>query len=189
LEKVPHNLDLKEEDMKYSLFVTILLAWSITALAEDSNFSTHLYPKLQSKACTNCHDFFEEKLNGLAFTTHKGRSVNSCAVCHKSKITGFEHSDEWFAQRGLYTSGMDPKETCEATKAAKHAQFKNKKMVKREMLKHLLEDPRVLWGIEGATPNSGNLPKGGKQEDLVKGGFEKWEEEVRAWIDGGMVCE
>ena len=175
--------------MKHCLAFFAFLAMTTAAWADDTKFSTNLFPKFQAKSCTNCHDFFEEELNGLAFTSQKGRSVDSCVVCHKTKITGFEHADDWFAQPGLYTSGMDAKETCEATKKAKHQQFKNKKMNKREMLKHLLEDPRVLWGIEGATPNSGNLPKGGKQEDLVKVGFEKWEQEVRAWVEGGMVCE
>jgi Domain of unknown function (DUF4431) len=54
---------------------------------------------------------------------------------------------------------------------------------------HLFEDARVLWGIEGATPNSGMLPGGKKENDLVKDGFAKWKDQVRAWIQGGMKCE
>lgn len=54
---------------------------------------------------------------------------------------------------------------------------------------HLLEDPRVLWGIEGATSESGNLPFNKKETDLVEGGLDEWEKEVKAWIEGGMKCE
>jgi hypothetical protein len=62
-------------------------------------------------------------------------------------------------------------------------------MVARQMELHLFEDPRVLWGIEGATPNSGMLPGGEKEKDLVKEGFTKWKDQVRAWIQGGMKCQ
>jgi hypothetical protein len=175
--------------MKYCIFVVVLLAWSITALAGDSNFSTHLYPKFQTKGCTNCHDFFDKKRAGLVFKSHKGRSPDGCIYCHKQDVTGFKHADEWFAQPGLYTSGMDAKKTCEAIKTALHAEFKNKEMVARQMELHLFEDPRVLWGIEGATPNSGTLPGGEKEKDLVKEGLTKWKEQVRAWIKGGMKCQ
>jgi len=43
--------------------------------------------------------------------------------------------------------------------------------------------------IEGATPNSGMLPGGKKEKDLVKEGLPKWKEQVRAWIQGGMKCQ
>ena len=54
---------------------------------------------------------------------------------------------------------------------------------------HLLTDPRVLWGIEGAMKESGNLPFKKKEADMVKGGMAEWEEQVMAWIKGGMKCE
>ncbi len=175
--------------MKISIFVVVLLAWSITALAEDSNFSTHLHSKFQTKGCTNCHDFFDKERGGLAFKSHKGRSSDMCVYCHTQDVTGFKHTDEWFAQPGLYTSGMDSQQTCEAIKTALHAKFKNKEMIARQMELHLFEDPRVLWGIEEATPNSGMLPGGEKEKDLVKEGLTKWKDQVRAWIRGGMKCQ
>ncbi len=175
--------------MKISIFVVVLLAWSITALADDSNFSTHLHSKFQTKGCTNCHDFFDKERGGLSFKSHKGRSPDMCVYCHTQDVTGFKHTDEWFAQPGLYTSGMDSQLTCEAIKTALHAKFKNKGMVARQMELHLFEDPRVLWGIEEATPNSGMLPGGEKEKDLVKEGLTKWKDQVRAWIQGGMKCQ
>ena len=112
-----------------------------------------------------------------------------CILCHTQDVTGFKYADEWFAQPGLYTSGMDAQQTCEATKTEKHAKFKNKELMARQMELHLFEDPRVLWGIEGATPHSGKLPGGGKEKDLVKEGLAKWKDHVRAWIPGGSVDE
>lgn len=175
--------------MKIGIFIVAVLAWSISALAEDSNFSTYLYRKFQTKGCTNCHDYFDKEQGGLAFKSHKGRSPDMCIYCHTESVTGFKHADEWYAQPGLYTSGMNPQQTCEAVKTAMHTKFKNKGMVARQIEQHLFEDPRVLWGIEGATPKSGQLPSDGKESDLVKEGLTKWKEQVRTWIDGGMKCQ
>jgi hypothetical protein len=178
-----------EASMKITVFVALALTWSISALADDSSFSTNLYSKFQTRGCTTCHDFFEKGRGGIAFSDHQGRSPEICVHCHTKQITGFKYADDWFAQSGLYTSGMDAQQTCEATKTALHAKFKNKGMVARQMETHLFEDPRVLWGIEGATPNSGMLPGGEKEKDLVKGGLTLWKAQVRAWIQGGMKCQ
>jgi hypothetical protein len=175
--------------MKYAILVVLLLAWSITAVADDSKFSTHLHAKFQSTACTNCHDFFVKKLGGLSFKSHKGRTSDICVFCHSQSVTGFKHPDEWFAMPGLYTSGMGPKQTCEAIKKALHAEFKNDKLMARQIENHVFEDPRVLWAIEKATPNSGKLPGDQKAKGLVTGGFDKWKTQVRAWIAGGMKCD
>ncbi len=112
-----------------------------------------------------------------------------CVYCHTKEITGRKHSDPWFARPGLYLSGMDSQQTCEAIKAALNAKFENNEMVARQLELHLFEDPRVLWGIEGATPKSGMLPSGAKEKDLVKEGLPKWKDQVRAWIQGGMKCQ
>ncbi len=160
------------------------------ALADDTLFSTNLYAKFHAGSCTICHDFFEKDKNGLAFATHaKRRDSNRCTSCHKSGITGFKHSSEWFAQPGLYTSGMDPKTTCQKIMEVLNAAFKNKELLAREIEDHLLKDPRVLWGIKGATPESGNLPFKKRETDLVEGGLDEWKEQVMAWIKGGMKCE
>lgn len=168
-------------------FALLLLA--LPASADDSLFSKHLFAKFQVKACTKCHDYFESDREGLSFKSHKGRSVEMCVVCHQKSVSGFEHQEEWFAMPGLYTSGMNAVQTCETVKIVSHSDFKSRQLLKRQLAAHLFEDPRVLWGIEGATPLSGNLPGGKREDDLVKGGFPLWKEQVNAWIDGGMKCQ
>lgn len=158
-------------------------------MADDSKFSSHLYAKFQTKGCTICHDFFEKERGGIAFNSHVGRSPEICVHCHTKQITGFKNADDWFAQPGLYSSGMNAQQTCEATKTALHSKFKSERLLARQMELHLFEDPRVLWGIEGATPNSGMLPGGEKEKDLVKEGLTKWKGQVKAWIQGGMKCQ
>ncbi len=171
------------------LFLVLLLASLGTpAYAEEALFSAQLYPKFQAKACTNCHEFFDKKRQGRAHNTHKGRTVEECADCHDRDTTGFE-DEEWFARTGLYVSKMTVKQTCESMKAAIQAQFKSKALLAKQLEKHLFEDPRVLWGIEGATPKSGQLPEGQREKDLVKGGLVEWKAQVLAWIKGGMRCE
>jgi hypothetical protein len=172
-----------------TILATAFLLISTYVLADDTNFSTHLFTNFQVKACTTCHDYFEQNRDGLAFKSHKGRSVEMCVVCHQQSVSGFEHPEEWFAQSGLYTSGMDAQQTCESTMNALHAKFKSKTLLKKQLEHHLFEDPRVLWGIEGATSKSGSLPGGKKETDMVKGGFKVWKEQVSSWIDGGMKCQ
>ena len=174
---------------KYACTILLLLAFSV-AHADDTLFSTNLYAKFQVKACTTCHDFHEQDKDGLYFNSHaKRRDVNRCQKCHNQKVTGFEHTADWFAMPGLYLSGMDAKETCEEIKEALHAKFKSDDLLAAQMENHLFNDPRVLWGIEGATPNSGKLPFKKQEANLVKGGMEEWKTQVMAWVNGGMKCE
>jgi len=161
----------------------------LTAFSGDGFFKDTLFPKFQMKACTICHDFFEKELDGLFFSSHKNRTPDKCVLCHRAQVTGFEHPDEWFAMPGLYTSAMDASTACETVRNFMHAEFKSQELLSRQMEEHLLHDPRVLWGIEGATPNSGMLPGNKKEPGLVQGGFAQWEKEVKAWIRGGVKCE
>lgn len=175
--------------IQYALPVILSITFSV-AHADDSLFSAKLFDKFQAKSCTNCHDFYEKAKSGLSFNTHANRrDVNRCTTCHTKGVTGFEHSSEWFAQPGLYTSGLDAKATCETTKKALHSEFKSNALLAKQLETHLFTDPRVLWGIEGATPKSGNLPFNKKEASLVKGGLEEWKEQVMVWINGGMKCE
>lgn len=179
--------------LHYSLSVLLLLSLSLAsgnAQADDALFSANLYTKFQAKACTNCHDFYDQEKDGRSFNTHAKRlDVNRCATCHTTAVNGFAHVEEWFAVPGLYTSGMDAKTTCEKIKEVLHFEFKSDTLRAAQMKKHLLTDPRVLWGIEGATPQSGNLPFHKKEAGMVTGGMEEWTAQVSAWIDGGMKCE
>ncbi|HAZ14912.1 MAG: hypothetical protein A2X86_21280 [Bdellovibrionales bacterium GWA2_49_15] len=175
--------------MKLNIFCLVLLTFSGPALADDSKFSTHLHVKFQSKACTNCHDFFTKKRRGPILIAHKDVTVDMCIGCHDQSVTGFKHEEEWFSRTGLFTSGMTAKQACEAIKNGINAKFKNDALIARDMDKHLFDDPRVLWAIEGATPKSGNLPENKKEVDLVKGGLEEWKKHVNAWIKGGLKCQ
>jgi len=175
--------------MKKNLLSILFLLISLPVHAADSDFNTNLFDKFQVRACTQCHDYFEKSRDGLSFSTHKGRSVEMCVACHQRSVTGFEHPEEWFAMPGLYTSGMNAQQTCEKIMTAQNAGFKSKALNRRQLKHHLFEDPRVLWGIEGATPKSGVLPSGKKETDLVKGGMDLWKEQVNSWIDGGMLCQ
>jgi hypothetical protein len=83
---------------------------------------------------------------------------------------------------------MNALQTCETIKREMHVQFKHNGKAARDMTEHLLESPRVLWGIAGATPKSGKLPKGNTEKNLVQGGLAQWKTEVNTWIQGGMVC-
>lgn len=174
--------------MKRGLLAIVLMSAGFSARADDSLFSANLHAKFQVKACTVCHDFFERKLGGLAYKSHKGRTAETCVGCHSRDVTGFTDEEDWFAMPGLYTSRMNARQSCEAVMKALHAQFKNPEMTARQLKKHLFEDPRVLWGIEGALPTSGALPEDKRQSDLVKGGMTQWKAQVTAWIDGGMKC-
>jgi len=177
--------------VQYTLPVVFLLLLAFGfGNADDTMFSAKLYPKFQAKSCTNCHDFHDQARNGLFYGTHATRrDVNRCVICHTQTVTGFERNFDWFAQPGLYTSNMDAKATCEKTKEVLHAEFKSSALLAKQLETHLFTDPRVLWGIEGATPTSGNLPFNKKQVDLVKGGLAEWKAQVTAWINGGMKCE
>ena len=172
-----------------SLLLALFLPLAQPASCADEPFGKNLHQKFQVKACTTCHDFHDAPREGLGLKSHKGRPPVMCAKCHTAKVTGFVHEDDWFARPGLYMSGMTAKETCELIKEALNARFKSPALLARELEKHLLEDPRVLWSIDGATPNSGMLPGGKKDDDLVKGGLQEWTEQVRAWVAGGMKCE
>ncbi len=175
--------------MKLSIAAVLFFLWAIPSQAKGVPFSKHLAAKFQVKACTTCHDFFEKDRGGLFFNSHEERTPETCVMCHERDVTGFKHEDDWFAMPGLYLSGMNAKETCKTMKKALHAQFKNDSLVARQIRKHLFEDPRVLWAIEGATPQSGKLPDEKEEKGLVKGGFTEWKAQVNAWIEGGMECE
>lgn len=171
------------------LITLVVSLWALPSFAAEISFRNQLYAKFQVKACTTCHDFFEKKRGGLSFNSHKGRTADMCVDCHTKEVTGFKHDDEWFARPGLYLGGMGARQTCQSIKAAIHAKFKNPTLVAREIEKHLLEDPRILWAIEGALPSSGMLPEDKMEKDLVKGGLAQWQEQVRDWIVGGLKCD
>ncbi len=176
--------------IKFAPALLLIILAPLSARAGDHVFSRRLYPKFQTRACTVCHDFYERTRNGLAFSSHRKRlDPNRCPKCHNAGVTGFKHPEEWFAMPGLYTSGMSPRQTCKKIKEALHARFKSDRLIAAQVERHLFTDPRVLWGIEGATEKSGRLPFKKREKDLVKGGLDEWGKEVRMWTAGGLECE
>jgi hypothetical protein len=154
----------------------------------DVRFSTLLYPKFQAKGCTKCHDFYEQRLGGLAYTSHWTLTAERCGECHDTQVTGFVRPSEWFARPGVYTSDMNAAQTCETIKRDLHGGFKHPGKLARDIADHLFGSPRVLWGIEGATARSGQLPEGRSEPDLVQGGLKQWKRDVNDWLQGGMDC-
>jgi len=82
-EKIINKVVKRGTEMKISIFLVVLLAWSISALADDSNFSTHLYSKFQTKGCIKCHDFFEKERGGwLSRAIRDDLLTSACfAIC------------------------------------------------------------------------------------------------------------
>ncbi len=174
--------------LKHSLAAALALGFGV-AKADDSKFSTNLHAKFHADACLTCHQFFTKKIagtgkKGLAWNTHFARKQQQCTECHTSEVTSMAKAADWFADPELDYSGLGPKETCEFIKTSHHG----KVGTPEAMMSHLLTDPRILWGIKGGLPNSGNLPMGKKQE-LISGDIDEWRTQVVAWISGGMKCE
>ena len=169
--------------------LTIMLALGLgSAYADDTKFSTHLHAKFHHSACLTCHQFETKNIagtgkKGIGWTTHFARKQQKCETCHTPEVTGMKGED-WFADKELDYTGMGPKETCEFIKTTHHG----KTGTPEAMTKHLLTDPRILWGIKGGLPTAGNLPFG-KKAELIPGDMQEWTRQVTAWIGGGMKCE
>lgn len=174
--------------MRRFFLTTLLIVLCLRMNVEAEPFSKHLYKKFQAKSCTTCHDFFKPDV-GLGANSHHGRGENTCTMCHNPSVTGFKPEVKWHTIQGLYTSDMNAKEVCELTLKFLKEKHPESNDLAKIVEKHLLEDSFVLWGIEGATPNSGKLPFRKTQPDLIKGGMVEWKAQVKAWIDGGMSCE
>lgn len=154
----------------------MLLFLCIPAGATESvRFSDALYKKFHNARCLQCHQFNSKRSNGRSYNSHSSRYL--CDNCHTQRITGLPKG-EWMApnDRMDYT-GMGPAETCQLIKRNLAGGG-----VKDRMTRHLLEDVRVRWALENGMTPAGRFPP-------VPGGYEEWARDVRAWIDGGMLCE
>lgn len=166
-----------------------LAVFATTTWADDTKFSTHLHAKFHHSACLTCHQFFTKNIagtgkKGLAWNTHFARKKQACTECHTSDVTSMEKAADWFADPEIDYSGLGPKETCEFIKTTHHG----KVGTPAAMMAHLLTDPRILWGIKGGLPKSGQLPMG-KSRELIPGDIDEWRTQVAAWVGGGMKCE
>lgn len=138
-------------------------------------FSDALFKKFHHDRCLQCHQFSSRKHNGRSFTSHRSRYL--CDNCHTGRITGLPRG-EWLApaEKMDYT-GLGPAETCQLIKRNLGAGD-----ARSRLAHHLLEDVRVRWALENGMTPAGRFP-------VVPGGYEEWARQVRAWIDGGMLCE
>lgn len=141
--------------------------------AEPVKFSDALYKKFHHPRCLQCHQFNSKR--GRSYHSHLSRYL--CDNCHTRHLTGLPRG-EWMApnERMDYT-GLGPAETCRLVKRNPGGGD-----AKAKMTHHLLEDVRVRWAVENGMTPAGRFPP-------VPGGYEEWAREVRAWIDGGMLCE
>jgi hypothetical protein len=142
---------------------------------EAVKFSTALHEKFQHARCLECHQFNSRINQGRAFGSHRSRYL--CDNCHTKRITGLPRG-EWMApHEKMDWTGKSARETCLIAK-----QNMGTGNVNQKLLEHLLHDERVHWALDnGMTPN-GKFPS-------VPGGSVEWARDVRAWVEGGMVCE
>lgn len=157
------------------VFIALALLATPT-LAAPVKFSDALYEKFQHDRCLQCHQFNSRKSSGRAYNSHRTRYV--CSKCHQERITGIPGA-EWMAPEGekMDYTGFSARETCLMIK--RNAPIGDPKKV---LAHHLLHDVRVGWAIE-----SGKTPGGPTK--TIPGGRLEWERDVKAWLDGGMLCE
>jgi len=159
----------------YWLLPLLLLAGLPAWSAAPARFGEVLHKKFHHDRCLQCHQFNNRKLPGRAYTSHRSRYL--CDNCHTQRITGLPRG-AWLAPpEKLDYSGLDAAETCQLIKRNMGtADFRNR------LADHLLNDLRVRWALESGMTPAGRFP-------AVPGGYEEWAREVRAWLDGGMLCE
>lgn len=142
---------------------------------EPAKFSDALYKKFHHPRCIQCHQFNSKRNNGRTYTSHRSRYL--CDNCHTGHVTGLARG-EWMAPgERLDWTGLGPAETCELIKRNTGAGD-----LRQTMARHLLHDVRVRWALDSGMTPAGRFP-------TVPGGYEAWAREVRAWIDGGMLCQ
>jgi hypothetical protein len=158
------------------LFWLVIASVVLSGHAAPLKFSDALYPKFHHDRCLQCHQFNSKTSNGRSYGSHRNRYL--CENCHKSRLTGLTPG-EWMAPEGgrMDYTGKSARETC--LMVLRNIGSGDKKALLR---RHLLQDQRVLWAIQG-----GMTPAGARER--VPGGVDEWRRDVNAWIDDGMFCE
>jgi hypothetical protein len=163
--------------MKTLLLAALMSLLTLTAQAsEPVKFSDALFQKFQHPRCLSCHQFSSRRSNGRAYGSHRSRWL--CDSCHTTRVTTLGRG-VWMAPPGesMDYTGLSPRNTCLLIKRNSGAMN-----AEANLLKHLLTDERVRWALEvGMTP-AGRFP-------AVPGGYDEWQDEVRAWARDGMRCE
>jgi hypothetical protein len=147
-------------------------AWAV----EPVKFSQALQAKFHHDRCLQCHQFNSRKSNGRAYHSHRSRYL--CEQCHRPQLTGLA-GGEWMAPAGekMDYTGLNAADTCRLVKRNAPSG-----VLSEQLAHHLLHDGRVRWAID-----SGRTPAGPRP--TLPGGYAEWEQDVKAWVAGGMSCE
>ena len=155
---------------------TLFAAAAAADVGAPAKFSDALYQKFQHDRCLQCHQFNSRRSKGRSYGSHRSRYL--CDNCHTQRITGLPRG-EWMAPQGdrMDYTGMNARDTCYLIKRNTGSGDVNAKL--RD---HLLHDVRIRWALENGMTPMGQFP-------AVPGGYAAWVKDVKAWVDGGMLCE
>jgi hypothetical protein len=161
--------------MRLMLLLLLPLLCLPARAAEPARFGDALHAKFQHPRCLQCHQFNSRHSQGRSYHSHRSRYL--CDNCHTRRITGLP-AGAWMAPgERLDFTGLGADETCRLIK-----RNLGEGDPKARLSRHLLEDVRVRWALENGMTPAGRFP-------AVPGGYAEWARQVRAWIDGGMLCE
>jgi hypothetical protein len=149
-----------------------------------------VYAVLQHPRCVNCHPAGDAPLQGDDSRPHAqnvrrgpggaGLYAMRCSACHLDENVPGPHmppgAPHWklpHPDMPLVFEGMSSGELCRQLSDP----ARNGHRTPEAVLRHLTEDPLVLWGWN---PGEGRAPIPFPHDDLVLA--------ARAWIDGGCAC-
>ncbi len=143
--------------------------------APPVRFGDALHAKFHHDRCLQCHQFNSRAQQGRAFHSHRARYL--CDNCHAPRLTGLARG-EWMAPADKFDyTGLDARATCNLIKRNMGSGD-----ARRLMREHLLDDARIRWSLESGMTPAGRFP-------TVPGSYDAWARDVKAWIDGGMICD
>ncbi len=108
---------------------------------------------------------------------HKKFHHERCLQCHQ--FGSRKHNGRGFGSHRsrLDYTGLGAADTCRLIQ-------RNMGVVDApaRLIEHLLHDSRIRWALDSGMTPAGRFPN-------VPGGYEEWVRDVRAWVEGGMLCE
>lgn len=168
------------------LSAALALLVSGGALAQSPLF-TPIYEVLTHPRCLNCHTLTDFPRQGDERRRHDqlvmrgednhGAPTLQCSACHQEqnvaedKVPGAPH---WgLAPLSMGWEGMGPRELCTVLKD----QSKNGGKDLQALLKHMEEDPLVLWGFDP-----------GEDRTLPPVDHTRFVELLEQWVNAGGPC-
>lgn len=155
-------------------------------------FEERLAEKFRHARCDNCHGFRIGNDTGI---THleAGRTARPCTECHNSSIA----PSTWTAppENKSFQVWKDAFDLCKQTAPSGIATPTQLTAIRR----HLLEDPRILWGLQDPHIPDPTVVRTGRRyvgpgfpEEPVPDGLEGWRSDIEAWLaasaPGGLLC-